>query len=212
MASVEKYTTIDAVNILRHNNRSAKHMSNADIDPERSNLNYSFINRNCSDLEYFRQRKDELYSINRADLKVLAGWIVSVPQDLDEKFHYKFFEETHNFLIQKYGEMNAIQSVVHLDESGQPHLHFTFIPVVLDEKFNVSHLKNHDKKEKICMKNVINRVELLKFHKEYMEYLSSKFPFTPNILTGITKKNGGNKTVRELKNNRQIEQERKLIF
>ena len=34
-----------------------------------------------SDYEYFLSRKSELYCYDRADVKVLAGWVVSAPAD-----------------------------------------------------------------------------------------------------------------------------------
>ena len=60
------------------------------------------------------------------------------------------------------GKENCIQAVVHNDESGQPHLHYCFIPVVPDVKRNG---------EKICCNELINRTELRNFHPALQKYL-----------------------------------------
>lgn len=122
MASVEKFTAHAVVNQLRHIERTIANPSNEDIDPTRENQNYSLApDRGMSSYDYFKKRKAELYCYGRDDVKVMAGWIVTAPRDLPADQHEAFFQSTHNFLIERYGEANCIQSIVHNDESGQPH-------------------------------------------------------------------------------------------
>ena len=52
--------------------------------------------------------------------------------------------------------------------------------------------------EKICANDVLNKAELRNFHSALQKYLLDH-GVQANILTGITKTQGGNRTVRELK-------------
>lgn len=61
------------------------------------------------------------------------------------------------------------------------------------------------KKEKLSSREVINKKDLITFHSDLEEYLNKK-KIPAKIISGITKKNGGNKTVEELKaQEREIE-------
>ena len=39
--------------------------------------------RGMSDYDYFLQRKSELYCYKRDEVKVMSGWVVTAPKDLD---------------------------------------------------------------------------------------------------------------------------------
>ena len=190
MASVKKFTESAVVNQLRHIERTIAHPENMDIEKDRTVQNYSLLpQREISSYEYYRQRKSELYCYNRADVKVMAGWIVTAPKDLPMSEMEKFFNVTYEFLSERYGEKNCVQAVVHNDEGGQPHIHFLFIPAAADKKHGG---------EKICANDVLNKAELRNFHSALQKYLLDQ-GVQANILTGITKTQGGNRTVRELK-------------
>lgn len=191
MASVKKFTESAVVNQLRHIERTIAHPENMDIEKDRTVQNYSLLpQREISSYEYYRQRKSELYCYNRADVKVMAGWIVTAPKDLPMSEMEKFFNVTYEFLSERYGEKNCVQAVVHNDEGGQPHIHFLFIPAAADKKHGG---------EKICANDVLNKAELRNFHSALQKYLLDH-GVQANILTGITNKTqGGNRTVRELK-------------
>lgn len=203
MASVEKFTAHAVVNQLRHIERRIANPSNKDINLEKKYLNYSLSpDRGMSSYDYFKERKSQLYCYGRDDLKVMAGWIVTAPKDLPSEQYEAFFQTTHNFLIERYGETNCIQSIVHSDESGQPHLHYCFIPAVPDKKHGG---------EKICANDVINPKELRNFHPALQRYLKSN-GIDANIQTGITKSQGGNKSVREMKEERKQQVEHNRNF
>lgn len=190
MASVKKFTESAVVNQLRHIEHTIAHPENMDIEKDRTVQNYSLLpQREISSYEYYRQRKSELYCYNRADVKVMAGWIVTAPKDLPMSEMEKFFNVTYEFLSERYGEKNCVQAVVHNDEGGQPHIHFLFIPAAADKKHGG---------EKICANDVLNKAELRNFHSALQKYLLDH-GVQANILTGITKTQGGNRTVRELK-------------
>ena len=60
--------------------------------------------------------------------------------------------------------------------------------------------------EKICAKEVLNRQELCSFHPDYQEYLD-RCGLHAKVHTGITAAQGGNRTVEELKRERDIQRE-----
>lgn len=195
MASVEKFTIYAVVNQLRHIERTIANPSNEDIDQTKENKNYSLApDRGMSSYDYFKERKSKLYCYGRDDVKVMAGWVVTAPKDLPADQHRAFFERTHDFLIERYGESNCIQSIVHNDESGQPHLHYCFIPAVPDKKHGG---------EKICANDVINPKELRNFHSDLQKYLKDN-GINANVHSGITKAQGGNRSVREMKQERRL--------
>lgn len=205
MASVDKYEISAVVNQLRHNERSVRTPSNKDIDKERTALNYILSpDRGMTSYDYFKQRKSELYCYNRRDVKVLAGWVVTAPKDLAVSLQKDFFQESYNFLEERYHKENVVSAAVHMDESGMPHLHFYFIPAVEDLKHGG---------EKICANDVLNPKELRNFHPDLQRYLK-KQGIDAKVINGATA--GGNWTVKELKQEREIlrqrDHERKLVF
>lgn len=195
MASVEKFKETAVVNILRHNNREINNPSNTDIDSSLSDNNYTLHpDRGMSDYDYYLQRKSEVYSFGRADLNVVAGWVVTAPENLPDDEHREFFETVNEFLNERYdGEHNCIQSIVHRDESGRDHLHYNWVPTVPDPKHGG---------EKINAGEVLTRTELRNFHPDLQRYLDSRGFSHAKVHTGITAENGGNRTVKELKESR----------
>lgn len=191
MASIKKFTQSAVPNQLRHLAREIEHSSNPDIDPSRSPDNYSLItDREETPYEYFLKRKSELYCYNRSDVKVMAAWVVTVPEELTrEEDQRLFFEKTFDFLQDRYGKENTIDAVVHLDEAGRAHLHYCFIPVVDDAKHGG---------QKICANDLINRQELINFHPDLQEYLDAA-GLDCHVQTGITQEIGGNISVDDLK-------------
>lgn len=199
MASVKKFTAAAVVNQLRHIERTIATPANRDIDPERESRNYSLApDRGMSSYDYFLKRKSELYCYKRADVKVMAGWIVTAPKELAAEEYNSFFQHAHNFLISRYGEENCIQSIIHNDESGQPHLHYLFIPTVPDKKHGG---------EKICANDRISAKELRNFHSDLQRYLKSN-GIRAIVKNGITAAQGGNRSVWEMKQERKHQYQR----
>ncbi len=202
MASVKKFSEAEIINQLRHIERTIFKPANEDIDISKSNLNYSLSpQREVSSFNYYKQRKSELYCMNRKDVKTMAGWIITAPTDLSIDEHSLFFSSCYEFLKNRYGESNIIQAVVHNDESGQPHLHFCFIPTVADAKHGG---------EKICAKEVLNRTELQNFHPALQKHLT-EHGIKANVMSGITKEQGGNRTVSDLKKERNLKIDKQRI-
>lgn len=194
MASVKKFTDRAVVNQLRHIERTIKIPQNKDIDISKLHYDY-FVSpeREMSSYSYYKARKEELYVYNRKDVVTMAGWVVTAPKDLAKEEEVVFFEVTYSFLEERYGKENVVSAVVHGDEEGQPHLHFCFIPVVPDKKHGG---------EKICANDILNRRELSDFHPALQKYLKEK-GINANVMTGVTRAQGGNRTVRQMKQERE---------
>ena len=120
MACAMKFSAGAVRNQLRHNRRTIEHSSNRDIDPERLEHDYVLSpDRGMTEYDYFLQRKSELHCYNRDDVKVMVGWIVTAPQDLDPARYDDFFCASYDFMANRYGEENVVQAIVHDDEGGQ---------------------------------------------------------------------------------------------
>lgn len=199
MAAVTKFARSAVVNQLRHNAREIRNPANRDIDPARTHLNYSLLDRGMSPYEYYKQRMSQVHCMDRADVKTMFGWVITAPRDLDEDLHEKFFRCSCDFIADRYGEENIVQCVVHRDESreGRSHLHVCAIPVVPDDRRGG---------EKVCASQVITRLDLKTFHWDLEEYLVER-GIEAHVRTGITAEQGRNRTVRELKEERDRERE-----
>ena len=75
-------------------------------------------------------------------------------------------------MAEKYGEKNVVSAFVHKDEE-QPHMHFAFIPVVPDRKWNEKHPDRQ--REKVSAKECVTKADLEQFHTEYQQRLDSCF-------------------------------------
>lgn len=187
---VEKYQRSAVGHMLRHYNRKAVHFGNREIDNRRSASNYNLApKRQESDIDYYRGRLSKVKCQNRADVKTLCDWIITLPKKgFSEAQESLFFRTAYDFLAKRYREENVISAWVHKDESGQPHLHFAFIPVCIDTRKGI---------EKVSAKEVLTRTELKAIHGEMADCMERVFGCEVGILNGATA--GGNKTVMELK-------------
>ena len=114
-----------------------------------------------------------------------------------------FFRLCYEFLSERYGTENVISSYVHMDETT-PHMHFLFIPVVDDKKWNEKHPDKPPRK-KVCAKELMDQTEMSMFHRVFQEYLDehagkNRYP----VLNGTTV--GGNRTIAEMKAESAIEE------
>ena len=201
MASVEKISQDNIYNIIRHNERLNQHYSNKDVDINKKNLDYSLIQRDISSYDYYKERISQCYVYGRKDVKTIFSWVITVPEDIPKDMEDLFFYNCFDFLNERYGEENCVQAVVHKDESGRAHMHYLSIPVVPDHK--------HKQGIKVCCDNVINRKELRNFHPDLDRFLRDRGQ-PCGVYTGITKRQGGNRTVKEMKQERELQRTRQV--
>ena len=199
MAHVAKYTAAAVGHMTNHYGRSSDDgvkRSNENIDPKRTHLNYNLApDREGGQVAFLQRRLSQVKVQKRADVNVLCDWVVTLPQgNYTPDQERAFFQKSYDFLSTQYGESNVVSAYVHMDET-QPHLHFAFIPVVPDRRRGG---------EKVSAKECITRANLNSFHSDFQSYLDAHgepglFP----VINGATA--GGNRTVKELQAERQIE-------
>lgn len=201
MAAVKKFNKSAIVNLLRDVERTTQNPSNPDIDKNRKHLDYSLVDHGMTSYDYYKQRLSECYLYNRDDVKTVFGWVITCPEDVPQDEEDLFFYNCFDFLQERYGAENCIQAVVHKDESGRSHLHYLSIPVVPDHK--------HKQGIKVCCDSVINRKDLRNFHPDLDRFLKDRGQ-PCGVYTGITKRQGGNRTVEELKQEREKKHTRRV--
>ena len=135
MAHIMKCKDIGAIGIIKHINRENKNYGNEDVNPAKSKDNIYFIKRSY---EYYKNRmENDLYVYgswndkNKAKYNSLCSIAVHCPDSCENE--EEFFKALNEIFKKRYGEENVICSVVHKDEK-RSHLHFTFIPCVMNEK------------------------------------------------------------------------------
>ena len=212
MASIQKFEHSEVFNQFRHVQRQLKQYGNIDVDAERIHEDYYISpTRKIDGYSLYKEILDRCYLYGKKDLKTMAGIIVTLPQDVPVggQEELEFFSESYNFLNDRYcGEEHCCAAVVHHDESGQPHLHYLFVPVVHLDK------PKHDKDWKVCASEVLSRDSYYTLHNDMQSYLDAHLDFHATVANGVTRAQGGNKTVRELKSETPREREareRKII-
>lgn len=221
MARVEKYTAGAVIYQLRHNTRECpKPPSNIEIDPERSKQNYTLSShgntaKEC--YEYYKKRISEVYVYGNKAVNTMASWVITAPADLSESQEKAFFEAAADYCNSLYGEKNVIQAVVHKDEgvknsegiiiAGRPHLHYSFIPVVNNNRYmkpnahgNITEMARYQ--EKVCANDLLNKNHLQSWHIDFQKFLDKR-GIKCSVINGAT--SGGNRTVAELKDKTKIE-------
>jgi hypothetical protein len=200
MAHMEKYTKAACGHLFEHyargknsDNTGYVKYKNQDIDPVRTSLNYNLA-PNQNQMSFLHQRLSEVYCLKRKDVNVMCSWIVTLPKGMKDgppAVEREFFKHTYDFLSDHYGKENVISAYVHKDEVT-PHLHFSFLPVVPDQRRGG---------EKISAKEAVNLRDLQRFHGDLDRYLSQSMgaAYPGGILTGIVKEQQKNFSIQELK-------------
>ena len=193
MAHCEKYPKAAVTGMFIHYERTPGHnLSNKDIDSSRSHLNYNVAetDQSLSQNLFLSQRLSEIKTNNRNNQNVICDWIVTQPKDVRSEDSHAFFLAVYEFLSNRYGKKNVVSAYVHMDEIGQtPHMHFCFVPVQTLE----------DGSEKLNAKAIVDKNELRTFHPALQKAVDQSLDYHVSIQNGITREQGGNKTVKQLK-------------
>ena len=170
MAHLKKNTRGAVPGLAVHFERKTDHHTNKEIDVSKTYLNQDLISDDSDMISRFNERLNDVYCMKRDDVKALATWIVTLPEELSEAPYEQqsaFFEATKQFLDNRYGQENAVAAVVHYDETT-PHLHYAFVPVVFDAK---------KERYKVSAKEVLTRHDLQTFHDDLDQNLKAVLPF-----------------------------------
>ncbi|MBZ1531752.1 MobV family relaxase [Leuconostoc mesenteroides] len=170
MAHLKKNTRGAVPGLAVHFERKTDHHTNKDIDVSKTYLNQELMADGSDMLSRFNARLNDVYCMKRDDVKALATWIVTLPEELAEAPYEQqsaFFEAATNFLNERYDQENAVAAVVHYDETT-PHSHYAFVPVVFDDKKS---------RYKVSAKEVLTRHDLQTFHEDLDQHLKKVLPF-----------------------------------
>lgn len=208
MAHMMKFTRSSCGHMLAHFDRSANNISNENLDPSRTHLNYNLADQqNMKQMDFIRTRCSEVHCQNRKDVNVMVSWVVTVPKDLPQKEHDQFFKSSYDFLKTRYGWENVVSCYVHKDEVT-PHMHFAFVPV----KFGFKEKRNNPdisvEYHKVSAKEVVTRYDLKTFHEDLQKYLEKSLGHEVGILNEATK--DGNRSIEELKRQSATERLQKV--
>lgn len=200
MAHLAKFRKAGLGQLMAHLRRGTtkesfdRNYSNEQIDVTKSHLNYALIDRadTLSDYQYIVQRS-ELYNALKRDNVVMVGmWAVTLPEqmkDKSEEVQRRFFEETLDFMKQRYGIDNIACAYVHMDETT-PHMHVAVTPAFYDKKKG---------RNKYSFKEFFSRNEYGTFHKHLSAHLEKVFGYDTGVWNKDTTDRESNKTIKELK-------------
>ena len=125
MAHLKKNTRGAVPGLAVHFERKTDHHTNKEIDVSKTYLNQDIMTDGSDMVSRFNARLNDVYWMQRDDVKGRQRLGQSLlPEDLAEAPYEQqsaFFEETTNFLNERYGQENAVAAVVHYDETT-PHL------------------------------------------------------------------------------------------
>ena len=188
MAHVEKYTAAATGHMLAHYDRTHS-SSTSMIDESRTVLNHNLagIDQPLPQLDFLHKRLGEIKVMKRADVNVMCDWIVTAPKELTPEELPLFFNETYKFLNDRYGKENVISAYVHMDETT-PHIHYAFVPVVIDKKKGIP---------KLSAKERITRKDLNTFHPDLTKHMRAIFGRDIGIQNDATAL--GNQTIKQLR-------------
>lgn len=194
-----KHTKASCGHMFAHYDRKAEHISNENLDRSRTHLNYNLATHQQEQQgEFIRKRCSEVKCFNRQDVNVMCSWVLTAPKDLPKKDTLLFFQQSYNFMAERYGKENVVSAYVHHDEVS-PHMHFAFVPVVEDKKKGGY---------KVSAKELITRKDLQTFHFDLEHHLNKALGYEVGVMNEATRE--GNKTVAELKQQTAIRKTKEL--
>ncbi len=132
-----KYKRENLKGIYRHNERRNKNYSNANIDKEKSYLNYVIKSPQYSYEKEFERirRKYDLKGQIKTVSNIACEYIITSDKEFferkGEEETRRYFETAYKFVSEykNLGEQYIMSAKVHMDEET-PHMHLIFLPVV----------------------------------------------------------------------------------
>ena len=83
MAHMMKHTRAGCGHMFAHYDRQAEHISNENVDRERTYLNYNLAtHQQMEQGEFVRKECSEVHCQNRKDVNVMVSWVVTAPKRL----------------------------------------------------------------------------------------------------------------------------------
>lgn len=153
--------------IEAHNERKKeKYASNPDVDTNRSDQNFHFIEPQLSyRQESDRQIKAAKCRVRSDSVRMVEALFTASPEFFEGKSREEvqgFFREALDFFCQNQRKDTTISAVVHMDEKT-PHMHLTFVPLTKDNR--------------LCAKEIIgNKKKLTEWQDKYWKHMVAKYP------------------------------------
>ena len=220
MAHFEKFKGINAFHMIEHDTRENTN-GKKNIDEERSKLNY-----NLCDVENPKEYLKELIQMVkdtggtiRDDTNFLVSLCLTLPEDFpqNEELEKQFFKAAVELIENDFGYKSIVSAWVHKDESLEnenfkfkPHIHIKFAPI----HKKIKKYKSRPDKEMYIFNTdkCINRTYLRQFHNRLDSHIEEWLGFKTSVHVGITKAQGGNKEIKELKAiSEQLKKNRDII-
>lgn len=163
-----------------------RNYKNENIDISKSYLNYRLDGCNSAFAKYKEiLTREDVKVQKRKDLNTYCSVCLTLPTDVKPKDEKRFFEIAYEFLQKRYAPYNnVVIAEVHKDETktdkpGRPHLHFLFVPLVLDKRHKE---KTNKERFKVCAKEIINKQDLKTLHIDCAKYVEEKLGYSVSIL------------------------------
>lgn len=220
MANMMKFTKMEALAVIAHQERTCLTHSNDNIDPDRTQYNYSVWPYDNPDLvgekhgwARLTKRLSQVKYLHRSDVNVLVEWTIHLGADVPPGYdnEEKFFRACMEYCEHKYGTKNICYGIVHEDEENS-HLTVGIVPVVKKKRklrdnasesakaeYAAAIAAGNTTIEVVDANSLINRKHLQDWHGELTQYLIDELGYDPAVYTGITEELGGNMTVNRLK-------------
>ena len=223
----QNYSCKDAIGVVREQERTltVKDQSHVNYDPAKSDRNVVLEHDSRADSfttfrAYVKDFKEQggitgrfnIDTVNdRNATKVLSCFVMSGSHDLmasmtrDEQIEY--FRAGLDFLKQEYPTFHVLDSRVHYDEQGLPHMHTSMLPIHIkadgSKSFNVSqHQKGKD--------------YFRGFQDRFYRYMQERYPDKELQRTDPNTDHDKKLSVKEYKENqdlkRNLEQERQRLL
>src|SRR5699024_9349909 len=110
MAHVQKFARGSVGGLSDHIERKTQYHYNKAIEKELTHVYYNLCEKEGDITSCYQERVDDVHFLNRADVMVMDDWLVTLPEELNgapEGSQPQFFEETYDFLSERYGEENV---------------------------------------------------------------------------------------------------------
>lgn len=220
MACMKKFTKMQALAVIAHQERTSQTHSNDNINPEMTQYNYAVWPYDDPDLvgekhgwRRLLHRLAQVKHLKRKDVNVLVEWVIHLGPDVPPGYdsEEEFFRACMRYCEREYGAENICYGIVHVDEEN-PHLTVGFVPVVkkplkLRKNASAATKAEYDAAvaagktviEVVDADSVITRKHLQGWHGGLTNFLIDELGYDPAVKTGITKAMGGNMTVPQMK-------------
>lgn len=183
MAVVKHYNKKAMGRVIKEAFRELNSYKN-NVDPNRSSKNYHYgKSDNAKDMQTAVQnRVNEIMEGRNVQDKtnIISSWVVSLPKLFEKEKSKEFFDTVYEFCVNRYGEKNVIDGIVHMDEDN-PHIHIFLVPEATSRKTSLNTVSSASK---------FTRTELAKFHTDLDKFCEQRFNQSKLVRNGKTVQNG----------------------